>query len=256
VSLLIGLPTTGKPTEAFLGGLKAARWPESLGRVERIVVTGNFVPGQRELIVRRALASEADLLLMIDDDIVVPPAGVSELYETLALHPRTAIAGGLYYSRDGKRPMAVAQWRASETTDAIVPAFTGKGSVEVDGVGFGCVLLRTAALRALSPPYFGVQIAVDTARNTVRLCNEDYLLCERLRHAGFTIRLDARVRCGHFDRDQAILLPQEWEPEEATGSPRMYIRQPDGVEALVPFVDGGPHAVETHEYGKLDYLFM
>jgi hypothetical protein len=40
---------------------------------------------------------------------------------------------------------------AGKPTEAIVPAFTG--SVEVDGIGFGCVLLRTAALRALSPPY-------------------------------------------------------------------------------------------------------
>ena len=256
MNLLIGLPTAGKPTEPFLNSLKAVRWPASLGRVERIVVTGNFVPGQRELIVRRALAGEADIILMIDDDIVLPPDGVSELYETLALHPDTAIAGALYYSRDGKRPMVVSQWRASDTTDAIVPAFTGKGSVEVDGVGFGCVLLRTAALRALSPPYFGVQIAVDMARNDVRLCNEDYLFCERLRSAGFTIRLDARVHCGHFDREQAILLPREWESEEATGAPRMYIRQPDGVEALVPFVDGGAHSREEHEYGELDYLFL
>lgn len=256
MNLLIGLPTAGKLTEPFLEGLKAVRWPSSLGHVERIVVTGNFVPGQRELIVRRALAGEADLLLMIDDDIVVPPDGVSRLHETLALHPQTAIAGALYYSRDGKRPMVVSRWRASDTTDAIVPAFTGQGSVEVDGIGFGCVLLRTAALRTLTAPYFGVQIAMDTARNDVRLCNEDYLFCERLRGVGFTIRLDARVRCGHFDREQAILLPREWESEEATGAPRMYIRQPDGVETLVPFVDGGPFAAEVHEYGALDYLFL
>jgi hypothetical protein len=256
MSLLIGLPTGGNPTAAFLESLRTVTWPERIGNIERMIVTGNFVPGQRELIARRALAENFTYLLMMDDDMVVPPNAVELLAQTLATQPQAALAGAVYYSRDGKRPMAVSRWRAEDTTDAVVPAFTRDKASEVDGIGFGCVLLRCSALRALDAPYFGTQIVLEAAHNHVRVCNEDYLLCERLRKAGFEIYLDGRVRCGHYDREQAVIFPKVWEDDTLTGITRMHVRQADGKEELVPFVEGGPRAAEKHQYATLDYLFI
>jgi hypothetical protein len=256
MSLLIGLPTGGKPTAAFLESLQSITWPTHVGMIERMIVTGNFVPGQRELIVRRALAENYTYLLMMDDDMVLPPNAVELLFETLAAKPKAAIVGALYYSRDGKRPMAVSQWRAEDTTAAVVPAFTNNKASEVDGIGFGCVLLRCPALRSLQSPYFNTQILIETAHNHVRVCNEDYLLCERLHKAGYEIYLDGRVRCGHYDRDQAMILPIEWENDVLTGVTRMHVRQADGKEMLVPYESGGPHATEEHQYATLDYLIL
>ena len=256
MKLIIGLPTAGKPAQPFLESLALLQLPAAITAIDRIIVTGNFVPGQRELIMRQALEQNADLVLMLDDDMIVPPDAVERLYETLQSNPRNAVAGALYYSRDGKRPMVVSNWRADDTTDATVPAFTSDTSVKVGGIGFGCVLIRMSALLSLEQPYFSAQIVVEAAHSHVRICNEDYLLCERLRKAGFEILLDGRVRSGHYDRHQETVFPREWESNAVTGVERMHVRHQSGVEELVPFASGNAHADEEHQHAVLDYLFI
>lgn len=256
MKLIIGLPTGGKPTQPFIESLKWLQCPQSFSAIDRIIVTGNFVPGQRELIMRRAVTENADFVLMLDDDMIVPADAIERLFQTIQSNPLNAIAGALYYSRDGKRPMVVSNWSAGDTTDATVPAFTDMTAVQVDGIGFGCVLVRMAALQRLEQPYFSAQIVVETEHSHVRICNEDYLLCERLRHAGYNIMLDARVRSGHFDRDRALVLPEQWESNEITGVERMHVRQLTGVEELVPLSAGNAHVTEEHQHAVLDYLFI
>jgi hypothetical protein len=175
------------------------------------------------------------------------------LCDALALDPSLAIAGALYYSRDGIRPMAATRWNSADTTSAGIPAFDA-GIVPVDAVGFGCVALRLAALAALTPPYFGVQIFIEEGAARVRLCNEDFLLCERLRGAGFGIALHAGVRCGHFDRERATLEPQRWETAAETHTERMMVVEPGPRYALVPYDPTGATATERHEPAHLDYI--
>ena len=216
-------------------------------------MSGNFIPGQRELAVRRALALNADVLVMIDDDMQFPPEAVAMLCDALALDPSLAIAGALYYSRDGIRPMAATRWKSADTTTAGIPAFDA-GIVRVDAVGFGCVALRLSALASLTAPYFGVQIFIEEGAARVRLCNEDYLLCERLRGAGFGIALHAGVRCGHFDRERGMLEPLRWETAAETRAERMLVVQPGPRYALVPYDPAGATANERHEAARLEYV--
>ncbi len=256
MKLFIGLPTAGQPTQPFLESLQTLERPDVFTSVERGIVTGNFVPGQRELLIRQALDAKADYLLMIDDDMVLPPATIKQLYTTVSADPKRALVGALYYSRDSKRPMVVSHWSPEDTTSAFIPAFTSDTAVQVDGVGFGCVLLRLAAVQELTQPYCGAQVLIETTQAHVRICNEDYLLCARLRKHGFTIWLDARVRSGHYDRASKQILPHVWEPDSVTGTKRMHVRQADGTESLVPFALGWPHAEELHQTSALDYLFI
>ena len=193
MKLLIAIPTGGQPTRPFLDALAALEMPESVTEADRVVWTGNFVPAQREMIARDALRRDAGYLAMLDDDIVAPPDALVRLAAVLDGDPRVAVAGALYYSRDGARPMAVARWDSRDTTSAAIPAFAGDAVSEVDGVGFGCVLVRVDALRALAPPFFAAHVYVDEAARVVRQCDEDYLLCERLREAGHSIALHAGV---------------------------------------------------------------
>ena len=247
MKLIIGLPTAGKPTKPFLESLKSLRVPAVLTWVDRVIVTGNFVPGQREFIMRQAQQAAADFVLMIDDDMVIPSDAIELLYDSMQRDQRNAVTGALYYSRDGKRPMVVSNWHSTDTTEATVPAFTTEAPVPVDGIGFGCVLIRMSALATLQQPYFSAQIVVETAHAYVRICNEDYLLCERFRQANFNVLLDARVRSGHYDRHHEITFPLTWEPNAITSIERMHVRQPNGTEELVPLRAGNPHLVEEHQ---------
>jgi GT2 family glycosyltransferase len=254
VKLLIGIPTGGQPTRPFLDALSQLMLPPAVTEADRIVWTGNAVAVQREMIARAAVARGADLLAMIDDDIVAPPHSLVRLVEALEAEPAAALAGALYYSRDSARPMAVARWNSADTTSAAIPAFTGERVEAVDGIGFGCVVVRVAALRALAQPYFATHYYVEEVNRVVRQCDEDYLLCERLRHAGHRVLLHAGVRVGHYDRGRETTAPARWESDAETGRLRMIVLK-DGATQLVPFDEHVPRAAERQEPFPATILF-
>ncbi|HYZ15041.1 MAG TPA: hypothetical protein VE591_01520 [Candidatus Acidoferrum sp.] len=246
MKLLIGIPTSGQPTRPFLDALQSIVLPASVSEVDRVVWTGNFVAGQREMIARDAVRRGFDLLAMIDDDIVVPRDGLERLVAALQADPDAAIAGALYYSRDGARPMTVSRWSSSDTTSAAIPPFNSHDIVPIDGLGFGFVVLRVAALASLTQPYFAAHLFVDDLSRTVRQCDEDYLLCERLRSAGYRVLLHGGVRAGHYDRGRDIVAPERWETDDETDRVRMIVREGETTR-LVPFDDRVPQAKERQE---------
>ncbi len=218
------------------------------------MVSGNFVPAQREMIVRRSLALAADAVLMIDDDIVVPPDALETLSATLESDFGAAIAGALYYSRDGIRPMVADGWTSTDMTTASIPPFDDRTPTAVDVVGFGCVLIRVSALKMLAPPFFGAQIYIETAAARARLCNEDFLLCERLRQSGYHVLLHPGVRCGHVDRESDRIVPQTWEQPDITNRRRMIVVEPGPRYALVDYDPSLPRARERHLAASLTYV--
>jgi hypothetical protein len=254
VKLLIGIPTGGQPTRPFLDALAALELPAKVTSADRLVWTGNLVAVQREMIARDAVARGADLLAMIDDDIVLPPDALVKLIAALDADPGAALAGALYYSRDSARPMAVARWNSADTTSAAIPAYAGAGVAQVDGIGFGCVVLRVDVLRALATPYFAAHAYVDEHARVVRQCDEDYLYCERVRRAGRRVLLHAGVRAGHFDRGTQTTAPARWETDAETDHLRMIVLQ-DGRTQLVPFDDTVPRATERQEPLETTILF-
>ncbi len=254
MKLLIGIPTSGQPTRPFLDALTNLRLPPSITEADRLVWTGNFVAAQREMIARDALQREVDLLAMIDDDIVAPPDALVRLISSFDEDPRAAIAGALYYSRDGLRPMAVSRWNSTDTTSAAIPAYAGEGVAQVDGVGFGCVVIRLTALRELAAPYFAAHVYIDEAARTARQCDEDYLLCERVRHARWNVLLHAGVRAGHYDRGTDRVISGATEPDDVTDALRMIVRNGDTTK-LVPFDDAVPRAQERQQSFPATLLF-
>ncbi len=254
MNLVIGIPTSGTPAAPFVESLKRLALPSRVSGFGNVSVTGNFVPAQRELIARHALNANADYLLMVDDDIVVPQNAVEELLNVFDRDPHCAIAGGLYYSRDGLRPMAVSNWNPHDTTTAFTPGFTDE-PVQVDGVGFGCVLIASSALRKLDEPYFPAQIFLEERLRRVRVCNEDYAFCHRLKQHGLRTYLHPGVRLGHYDRASATTIPLAWESTEATRDNRITVRDADGSLKLIPLDGELPRAREAHMRASVEYIF-
>jgi hypothetical protein len=244
--LLIGIPTAGRPTRPFLDALAALRLPAGVDEADRLVWSGNFIAAQREMLARAAIERGADLLAMIDDDIIAPPDALELLVSALDDDPNAAIAGALYYSRDSARPMIVAQWDSRDTTSAAIPPFTSQRATVVDGVGFGCIVIRVAMLAALERPFFASHVFIDESARHVTQCDEDYLLCERFRTAGYRVLVHGGVRAGHYDRANESVAPVRWEDDSETATMRMMVRRDDGV-AMVPFDDAQPRAHERHE---------
>jgi GT2 family glycosyltransferase len=255
VKLLLGLPTAGSPTQPFLESLGKLHLPSGCDDFDRCLVTGNFIPAQRELIFEEALSRRVDFLAMIDDDIVLPSDALELLVAALQDDPQTALVGALYYSRDGLRPMAVAEWNGEDTTSALVPAFDDRSAVVVDGVGFGCTLLRMSALERMERPFLSAHVMIARKERLVRIADEDYLFCERLRRDGWLVRLHGGVRCMHYDRGTQRFSPERWEDLSVTARPRMYVRTPQG-DALVEPNYSLPRNREEHRAVTLEYLLI
>jgi hypothetical protein len=251
MKLLLGIPSAGSPAQPFLDSLASLTFPADMA-FDRHVVTGNFVPAQRELIVARALETGVDVLVMCDDDMVLPRDALTSLIGVLNAQPRCALAGALYYSRDGFRPMIVGDWDPHDTTTAIVPAF-GTSPIDVDGVGFGCVAIRMDAVRELEPLYFSAHVFLEAGAGRVRVCNEDYLFCHRLRESDWRVMLHPGVRAGHYDRATNVTQPLEWESLDTTKIARMAAIQ-DGALRLVPVAPDSPSRGEAHRRADIEYL--
>lgn len=249
--MLIGVPSAGSPAPPFIESLAAIQLPANVTAVDQAVITGNFVPAQRELIVARSLAASVDYVLMCDDDMVVPPGAVTALLDVLVANPRCAVAGALYYSRDGFRPMIVSEWDPQDTTAAVIPPFD-RTPIVVDGVGFGCVVVRMNAVRELEPLYFSAHVFVEPGAGKVRVCNEDYLFCHRVRSRGWDVVLHPGVRAGHYDRTTNTIQPERWEPPEVTLQARMAAIR-DGELRLIP-VERVPSRGEYHQRADVEYL--
>lgn len=254
MKILLGIPTAGKMSKPFLDALGALQLPAACTLFDRSVFFGNYVPAQREMILREAIDRDFDYLVMVDDDVVVPPDALTTLTAIARSDTRVGIVGGLYYSRDGLKPMAVADWSSANTSTASIPPFTRTSNDAVDGVGFGCVLIDVAKARTLERPFFSPQIFIERSARRVRLCNEDYRFCERTIAAGYSVRLAAEVRCGHYDRAADRIFPIEWEADDVTNMRRMIVAE-DGRERLVRFDPLVRVARERHEPAELDYLF-
>jgi len=251
--VLLGVASGGTPTAPFLESLAALRLPLGAAPLRRSVVRGNYVPAQRELIMHDALEGSYDYLFFVDDDIILPADALERLLETARADAQTAVVGGLYYSRDSARPIAVADWNSADTSTAHIPAFTSTSTGVVDGIGFGCALLRVAPARALTAPYFPAHVYIESGARSARLCDEDYLYCERVRRAGNLVRLDARVRCGHYDRASNTTAPLAWESDAVTRVPRMIVAENGGTR-LVPLDERVPRIVERHARADLTYI--
>jgi GT2 family glycosyltransferase len=250
---MLGIPTAGSPAAPFSESLKHLVLPPGIDALERTVVTGNFIPAERDLLLERAIGWGADVIVMCDDDMVLPPEMLGMLLDALARDERAAIAGALYYSRDGLRPMAVDGWDPVNVGAGWIPAF-GDDPVAVDGIGFGCVAIRIAAVRDFKRPFFSAQIFVEPSAGRVRVCNEDYLFCMRTREAGFHVLLHPGVRCGHYDRANARIAPLSWEPTAATNVRRVLARTGDRYH-LVPF-DSAPEPEARERYFDADLVYV
>lgn len=232
----LGIPTAGAPAEPFVESLSHLGLPVGTQAFERGIVTGNFVPAQRDVLADRALRWKADIVAMCDDDMIVPPDAFVKLCELLRADAGIALAGALYYSRDGLRPMAVDGWQAGDTTQGWIPAFDDRTPIDVAAVGFGCVVIRASVLSELTRPYFAAQIYVERNAGRVRVCNEDYIFCARVRAAGHRVLLHPGVRCPHYDRVKARAFPERWEEPQVSNRKRVLARVGERY-SLVPFED-------------------
>lgn len=164
----------------------------------------------RNRIAMKALDMWVDYVLMVDNDVVLPPDALLNLLDD----PKDVTLG--YYAHrdtdnvyrgntcicrqfmpDGTRyynyPLE------SEYSAAEMQEMFEKGiyKQEVHGGGMGCALIRTEVFREIDYPWYDWVNYKDDNRG---MLSEDLFFCEQCRANGIAIYTDTRVACGHMLR--------------------------------------------------------
>jgi len=209
--VFIAVPTRDM-TAAAISGRLALLLVELARRPDEPII--EIVPGYpvdrvRNRICKRFLESDADCLLMIDDD-VVPPASVLDM----AQHDKDVVAGLCYAYLPRLGYYSVAY--PSGNSDLKAPRLgigahiEHQGLIEVELAGSACLLIQRRVLEALEPPYFTMLLDDDSL---FIKDSEDFTFCRKARAAGFCIWLDTDQPCSHYralDMHASVHCAQEY----------------------------------------------
>lgn len=138
--------------------------------------------------VKYALDNEMDYILFIDDDMVIDSS--YNLFDKLIKHDKDIVAP-LFFKRFP--PYMPLLFKRNIYADGRYTTFDNivdykKGLVKVDGVGFGCVLIKTSVFKDLDKPYFMIS---DTF-------GEDLYFCNKAINKGIDIFVDTTITVGHL----------------------------------------------------------
>jgi Anp1 len=146
----------------------------------------------RNMAAEAALSYNADYLLFIDDDVVVP----AHDFLQKMIRMDADIAAGNVIIRGYPFDYMVFKYNllSNDITEDVrmetMKELPVDRVIDVDAVGFSLCMIRTSLLRRLHKPYFV----------TLPNCTEDVYFCVKCRKAfpDTTIRLDTGIVCGHI----------------------------------------------------------
>ena len=154
----------------------------------------------RNNIAQKAMDEQADYVLMVDNDVVLPQDALIHLLE----EPKRVCLG--YYPHrnaanvyDGKTSVCrlgefnyTQQYPARELMDL---AQQGVHKMQIHGGGMGCALIKTDVFKEIPYPWFDWVNYQDRG-----VLSEDLFFCEQCNMKGIQIFTDTRVGCGHLFR--------------------------------------------------------
>src|SRR5690606_24258582 len=143
------------------------------------------VAQSREQVAERALKTDASHMLWLDSDMVFP----DWLLERLLSHDVDIVAGN-YCMRGALSPLptAVVDIQPNGQCKRVFAA-QGDALVEVEGVGFGVVLMKRAVLEKVSQPRFPITWNAAGGYHE----GEDVNFCANARKAGYRFLVDPLV---------------------------------------------------------------
>ena len=167
-------------------------------------IRGYDVGTARNNIAQAAINNEADFVLMVDNDVVLPEDALLNLLE----HDED-VCLGYYAHRDTDNiyrgrtcicklgpfnyPLE-SEYTAQELKELREDDIY---KIQIHGGGMGCALIRTDVFNRIPYPWYDWVNYADDNRG---MLSEDLFFCERCRMANIPIFADTRVGCGHLLR--------------------------------------------------------
>jgi len=135
---------------------------------------------QREKLAKQALAINAEYALWLDSDMMFP----STTAMRLMAHNKDIVCSN-YMKRSV--PLQTVAYPERGNWETWLPLEADQELQEVEGIGMGCMLMKTDVLRKIEPPYFNFEYYDGDWHG------EDFYFQNKLRNAGYKILVDMNL---------------------------------------------------------------
>ncbi len=137
---------------------------------------------QRERLATEAINVGADYMLWVDSDIVFPATTAVRLLA----HNEPVVAAN-YVRR--QFPCKGVAYETIGDWENPLPFEVYDDLVEVEGIGMGCMLIKTSIFKEMSKPWFEFQ----WTPSSNDFLGEDMYLCQKIAAAGYSIKVDTQL---------------------------------------------------------------
>lgn len=164
---------------------------KTVGQIRPAFLSGSLVYKARTDLALIALAEKADYILWIDSDMVFAPDLMVNLMEDM--EGRDMVAAVCHMRRPPYSPVLYSKLRLGITPDENEHEKLldyPEEIFQVEGCGFGCVMMRTTVVQAIVDKYHELFAPLPGY-------GEDLSFCIRARECGFDIWADPKIQVGH-----------------------------------------------------------
>lgn len=187
---LIAVPCMDQVAAPFCFSLAMLR---KVGDCALTSMMSSLIYDSRNKLAAQALEMGADRMLWLDSDMAFNPDLLEILTETLEKDDRDIVTGVYYRRAKPYTPVLIKTINPQE--DGTVKTenyddYPTDGPFEVEGCGFGCVLMKTSILTDIA-------LNFGTWFSPMANVGEDIAFCMRARELGYKIWCEPKAQCGH-----------------------------------------------------------
>ena len=188
IALPLGKTVDGKFVSSFVNILKENL---SVYDIDILTHTDIYVDRARNELVKKAIVSKCDYVWFLDTDHIFPQGTLTRLLK-LMKDKNADIVSGLYFTRTPPVIPVIRKY----VDDTYEPIFDYSGVIEVDGIGFGCCLIKTELFKKLEFPYFDGKY--EERYGFQGFIGEDLYFCRNIRKLGIKIYVDTDLIIQHI----------------------------------------------------------
>ena len=166
---------------------------KTVGEVQFAFLACSLIYKSRNDLADMAVKAGADFILWLDSDVIFPNSLMVDLMADMK--DGVDLVTGIYHMR--RPPFKPVIWK--KLRQGLIPQdnesedwddYPKDGMFEIDGCGFGCVLMRTEMLQPIVNRYHDLF-------GPVPGYGEDLSFCVRARSSGFHLWADPKIQIGH-----------------------------------------------------------
>ena len=190
MNILIAVPSMDSVPAVFAQSLSMLK---KVGDCAVAFQIGSLVYDSRNNLAKHALTMKADYILWLDSDMMFEPDILEKMLAKMQ-EKNLDILSGIYYRR--RHPFSPVLFKKFSVDENNFATFENYNSYpeddifEVEGIGFGCVLMSSDVL-------FDVAAQFKDWFSPLGRVGEDLSFCWRARQCGYKIFADPEIQLGH-----------------------------------------------------------